>query len=270
VGRRIYLLHLAANALLLVMAAILTARFVQSLNMVEELNQTLEQRVADRERQLAAQFAAMAQLERERAIEDERQRIMLDMHDGLGSQLLTSLARVERGGMGQREMGDILRHCIGEMRLALDALAPSDGDFRGAFGNFRYRWDAQLLDAGVRASWLVDISDDSGLQVDAHQRLDLLRVLQEALTNVVKHAQARNVHVRIDRLAGGLRFEVSDDGQGIDAPAGHAGHGLRGMQTRARRLKAELSITATRPGTRVVLQFGTPSGRPWATNSLPD
>jgi signal transduction histidine kinase len=257
VGQRIYLLPLGANALLLVMTAILTARFVQSLNMVEDLNQTLERRIADRERQLAGQFEAMAQLERERAIEGERQRIMLDMHDGLGSQLLTSLARVERGAMPQHDMADMLRHCVAEMRLALDALAPSDDDFRGAFGNFRYRWDAQLADAGLQSTWAIATLDD-GLQVPPHQRLELLRVLQEALTNVVKHAHASNVRIRVEARSGGLRFEVHDNGKGFDAGSGRAGHGLRSMRARAQRLGAELSVTAASPGTCVVLQLGRP------------
>jgi signal transduction histidine kinase len=184
------------------------------------------------------------------------------MHDGLGSRLLTSLARVERGAMPQRDMADTLRGCIAEMRLALDALAPSDDDFRGAFGNFRYRWDAQLADAGVRASWSIDAPDDAGLQVAAHQRLDLLRVLQEALTNVVKHAQARNVHIRVERRSGGLRVEVHDDGKGPEPATDRGGHGLRSMRARAQRLGAELSMTAASPGTSVVLQFGTPADRP--------
>lgn len=260
-GHRIYLLHLAANVLLLVMASILASRFIGSLSQVEELNRTLESRVADRERQLAGQFEAMAQLERDRAIEDERQRIMLDMHDGLGSRLLTSLARVERGAMPQRDMADALRACIAEMRLALDALSPSDDDFLGAFGNFRYRWDAQLADAGVQATWSIDAPGDVGLQVAAHQRLDLLRVLQEALTNVVKHAQARNVHIRVERRSGGLRMEVRDDGKGAEPAADRGGHGLRSMRARAQRLGAELSMTATSPGTCVVLQFVPPANR---------
>ena len=256
-GHRIYLLHLAANVLLLVMASILAARFIGTLNQVEELNRTLESRVAQRERQLAGQFEAMARLERDRAIEDERQRIMLDMHDGLGSQLLTSLARVERGAMPPQAMADALRGCIAEMRLALDALAPSeDDDFRSAFGNFRYRWDAQLADAGVQATWSIDAPGDAGLQVAAHQRLDMLRVLQEALTNVVKHAQARHVHIRVERRAGGLRMEVRDDGRGLGTATDREGHGLRSMRARAQRLGANLSLTAASPGTCVVLQLG--------------
>ena len=186
---------------------------------------------------------------------------MLDMHDGLGSQLLASLARVERGAMGRRDIADTLRDCIAEMRLALDALAPSDDDFRGAFGNFRYRWDAQLADAGVQATWSIDVPDSVGLQVPAHQRLDLLRVLQEALTNVLKHAKASTVHVRVDRPLGGLRIEVRDDGKGFEMICCSAGHGLRSMRKRAQRLGADLSITANSPGTCVVLQFVSPPDR---------
>lgn len=257
-GHRIYLLHLAADVLLLAMTAILTSRFIRSMNEVEDLNRTLETRVADRERQLADQFDAMTQLERDRAAEAERQRIMLDMHDGLGSQLFTSLSRVERGAMAQHDVAEVLRRCIAEMRLALDALAPSDDDFRSAFGNFRYRWEAQLGAAGVHSTWSIDASNEK-LQVPAHQRLQLLRVLQEALTNVVKHAHARSVQVRVLSQPQGLRFEVRDDGDGLGPDSVHAGRGLYNMRARAYRLGAELSITATSPGTCVSLQLGIPT-----------
>lgn len=259
-GHRIYLLHLAANGLLLVMAAILTSRFIRSMNEVEELNQSLETRVADRERQLANQFEAMAQFERDRAAEGERQRIMLDMHDGLGSQLFTSLSRVERGAMAQHDVADVLRSCIAEMRLALDALAPSDGDFRSAFGNFRYRWEAQLTAAGLASSWAADVSD-ARLEVPAHHRLQLLRVLQEALTNVVKHAQARSVQVNVASDAQGLRLEVRDDGVGLPHEAPCAGRGLNNMRARALRIGAELTVVTLSPGTRVTLQLSRPAAR---------
>lgn len=99
--------------------------------------------------------------------------------------------------------------------------------------------------------------DGAGLQLPAHQRLEVLRVLQEALTNVVKHAQAGSVFIRVECRDGGLRFEVRDDGKGFDAGRGSVGHGLRSMRSRARRLGADLSIRPLSPGTCVVLQVDT-------------
>ena len=76
----------------------------------------------------------------------------------------------------------------------------------------------------------------------------MLRVLQEALTNVVKQAQASHVSVRLARVAEGIRLDVEDDGRGFDArtPASH-GRGLANMRARAERLDARLE-TCTQPG----------------------
>ena len=67
--------------------------------------------------------------------------------------------------------------------------------------------------------------------------LAVYRIVQESLTNVLKHASASHVHVLIDRQADQVMVEVVDDGQGVGSPSGSAngratGHGLRGMQER--------------------------------------
>ena len=86
------------------MGALLTARFVRRSSSLEDLNRTLETRVADRERELAANYTRLAALQREHAASEERQLIMRDLHDGLGSQLFTSLSRVERGDMDDAQI----------------------------------------------------------------------------------------------------------------------------------------------------------------------
>ena len=98
---------IGSNTLLLAMGALLTARFIQTLSSLEDLNRTLETRVADRERALAANYERLAALEREHAASEERQLIMRDLHDGLGSQLFTSLSRVERGDMDDGQIATV-------------------------------------------------------------------------------------------------------------------------------------------------------------------
>jgi hypothetical protein len=108
-------------------------RFIGALRSMEDVNQTLEARVADREKELAANYVRLFALERENAAGQERQRIMRDIHDGLGSRLFVSLSRVERGEITSDEIADSLRGCISEMRLALDTLTPCEQDFRSTW-----------------------------------------------------------------------------------------------------------------------------------------
>ena len=68
---------------------------------------------------------------------------------------------------------DALRQAINEMRVAIEALASDEQDFRTVFGNFRFRWDQRLRDAGVHTEWHVDVPD-TVLAVPPHDALQLL------------------------------------------------------------------------------------------------
>lgn len=259
-ARRIFMLHYAADFLLLVMGSILSARFVAALQAVEQMNRTLESRVAERERALAENYAQMGRLERQHAAYDERQRIMRDLHDGLGSQLFVTLSRVESGQLPSEGIAQALRDCIADMRLALEAMSPDGNDFLEAWSNFRFRWERQLETAGLRSDWKAQ-TDDGVLNLAPHAGLHVLRVAQEALTNVLKHANARSVNVELRAQAGKVQLVIADDGRGGTAD-GRPGRGLVNMRARATRLGGGLEIQATNPGMRVCLEFDqTPAPR---------
>jgi len=251
VHQRIFLLHHSANLVLVAMGGLLAARFIHTLSALQELNQTLEARVADRERALAANFERMAALQRDHAAARERQRIMRELHDGLGSRLFTSLSRVERGDMDAPQIAEALRDCIADMRLAIDALMPEDHDLRTALGNFLFRWQAVLEDAGVRPAWTIDVPDGAqGLR--PQDVLQLLRIAQEALTNVLKHARATQVRVSLCQHGDALLLAIEDDGRAAPV-ATPSGRGLRNMQARAHQLGGTLDVALTPHGARVRL-----------------
>jgi signal transduction histidine kinase len=252
-GERYFLLHHGANVLLVTMGGLLSARFVRSVRAVRELNETLEQRIADRERVLAGNFARLAELERQNAASEERKLIMREIHDGLGSKLFTSLSRVERGAMDALQMAASLRACISDMRLALDALAPDDHDLLIAFGDFMFRWQAELQAAGLRCEWAMDVTGDE-LPLAPHATLQVLRVAQEALTNVAKHSQARRVDLSLRQSGDQVVLTIHDDGVGAAVAAANGGRGIRNMRARAEQLGGTLAIEqAPGAGTRVVL-----------------
>jgi signal transduction histidine kinase len=253
-AQRFQLLHIGANLVLVAIGALLIRRFVVALHALETLNHTLEARVAAREKELAANYLRLFTLERENAAAQERQRIMREIHDGLGSRLFVALSRVERGEMGDDEIAAALRDCIAEMRIALDTLTPSQPDFRSALGNFLFRWRGQLLACGIRASWELDVPDES-LHLSPHASLQLLRVAQEALTNVVKHAGASTVHVRLRLVEGKLELEVRDNGIGsAGVSSDSTGRGLTNMRTRAGQLGGQVDVYGGSGGTRVTVQ----------------
>ncbi len=263
-SQRIFLLHHAANLLLLAMGGVLTARFIHTLSALEDLNHTLESRVADRERHLADNFSRLSALQEQHAASKERQLIMREIHDGLGSRLFTSLLRVERGDIDRSQVAETLRDCIADMRLALDALAPDNDDFRTAIGNFLFRWQTQLEEAHIRTAWTIDVPE-SGIELSSQAALQLLRIAQEALTNVLKHSRAGKVRIGLKQTDGMLELEVIDDGCGrgddalaaiavAEGPAPRTGRGLVNMRTRAAQLGGELEVHHGTSGTRVLLR----------------
>lgn len=255
-GQRIFTLHYGANSVLLAMAAILSARFVAALQTVEQLNRTLETRVQDRERALVENYQRLSELQRQHAAHEERQRIMTDLHDGLGSQLFVTLSRVESRQIGLDAISQALRDCIAEMRLALEVAGPAGHDFRDAWGSFRHRWERQLEAAGLTSTW---VTPEAAVPLPGGTALQLLRIVQEALTNVLKHAQARHVDVRLEVQQAMLLVQVRDDGRGMQTPSGNASaRGLGNIRSRAARLGGSAHWRDAAPGTCVELVIPLP------------
>ena len=92
------------------------------------------------------------------------------------------------------------------------------------------------------------------VEIGAHQQLHALLILQEALTNVMKHARASHVSVRAVVEGPVLRFEIRDNGCGFErSEAKHIGRGLGNMQVRARRIGADLQVDSGAQGTTLTM-----------------
>jgi signal transduction histidine kinase len=253
------LLNIATPVLLFALGGALIERFVRSLADVEKTNAELESRIHEREQLLKRNFDRLRESERVKASAQERQRIMQDMHDGLGSQLLSSLMLVERGALTNEQVAQILRESIDDMRLAIDALAAEDSDLLSALGNLRYRMEPRLKVAGMELQW-----DARGLpeevDIDPDAVLPVLRIVQEALTNAIKHSRARAVRVTLGVDPRGdsewLTIRVTDNGRGLAAGAGGSGRGLLNMRNRAGKIGAVLKVeTVPGAGTMILLRL---------------
>jgi signal transduction histidine kinase len=221
---------------------ILIRRFAAALDQAEQLNTALEQRVADKHAELEQQYARTRELEREQTVVQERARIMGDMHDGIGGQLISTLSLVEHGQASKEEIAGALRECIDDLRLAIDSLEPTDDDLLPVLGNLRYRLEPRLKAGGVALDWRVrELPQLRGLT--PQNVLHILRILQEAFTNVLKHAQADRVAVEtgVEPDARRVYIRVSDNGRGFDGPR-REGHGLANMLRRARAVGGELLV----------------------------
>jgi signal transduction histidine kinase len=253
------MLNIATPVLLIALGAALIDRFVRSLAEVEKTNTELESRIHEREQMLKRNFDRLRESERVKASAQERQRIMQDMHDGLGSQLLSSLMLVERGALTNEQVAQILRESIDDMRLAIDALAAEDSDLLSALGNMRFRMEPRLKAAGMELQW-----DARGLpeelDIDPDAVLPVLRIVQEALTNAIKHSRARAVRVTLgvdhDGDAQWLSIRITDNGRGLAAGTSGSGRGMLNMRNRAGKIGALLKVeTVPGAGTMILLRL---------------
>lgn len=263
---RILTARLSYSAMLVAIGAGLTWRFARALNEVDGFAGRLVAQVREAEEKLKASFAREEERAHAAALARERTRLMRDLHDGLGGQLVSIVALSERGN-GGAGIGDAARAALKDLRLVIDSMDDIGGDLMLALGSWRERAMAQLRPHDIALDWRAVTAQ--GLPVHPELRpwhvIQIVRLLDEAVTNAVKHANARRVTVRIETIAGADGLDrgcitVEDDGKGFEiaadgAAAGaiKAARGLRNMRSRAARCGAELELSSCERGTRVRL-----------------
>lgn len=225
----------------------------------------LSEALVARERQLDAAGAALHEHQKQEAVMQERQRIIRELHDGVGAHLVGLLNLVSRGNVEPALITEAATQALDEMRMAVDALQPMDGNLSTLLGTLRYRLQPRLDAAGIAVDWdMQDLAAVDGLSPKT--ALQIQRILLEAITNVMRHAGADRVALSV-RLVEGPPREVqlcfTDDGIGIPDGAGERlGVGLANMRARAASIGAELSVTRRvnrvpdrRPGTEILLRL---------------
>jgi len=249
------LAHFHIPLVLFAIGATIVERHFAAVDAVERAKVELEGRVAEKAREIEASYARIQQAENERALGRERQRIMADMHDGLGSTLVGLLGSVQSGKPSLEEVERRLLDALQELRLAVDSLEPMDGDLGVVLGNVRHRMRAAIEDSGVKFHWQVgELPHVSYLTPRAI--LAVQRIILEALTNALRHSQARAVTVSAQAEGGWLRIQVADDGVGFNKPGASGGRGLDNLRRRAADLGGRLDIqSAQGAGASVILHL---------------
>jgi signal transduction histidine kinase len=234
----------------------LLRRFARDAHTASLRTRELEAMVQDRTQELENMYQALAEASRQRAIAEERTRLTRDMHDGLGGQLVHALALSEQGN--DADLEHALRAALDDLRLIVDALSPDDRSLSEVLASYRHRSSRLLQRTGLAVDWQVDDSADS-VELSPHQALNLLRVMQEAIANAVRHSGASRLRVSVQIDDALMRMRIDDNGCGI--PEGVRERGLRNMRVRATELGAALRFeTAGAAGTAVCLEMPVPDG----------
>jgi signal transduction histidine kinase len=232
-----------------------------TIGQLEETNARLEQALSEN----AELQARLVQQARESGVHDERERLALEIHDTLAQSLtgiVTQLQAVsDAESPANREhikrAADLAREALGEARRSVQGLLPLRLDSTGvveALTHLTRDWSATT---GVASELVV-----TGRIQPLHRDIEstVLRVAQEALTNVGKHADADRVGVTLSYTDDELVLDVRDDGSGfasVTTPDGH-GIGLHGMRQRAARVAGEL-VVESEPGGGTAVSLRVPS-----------
>jgi signal transduction histidine kinase len=260
---------LAVPLLSVAFGALLIERLVRFTHAEAKAAETLRATVARQHAKIAADFATLKAQGERLAVLEERRRIVRDMHDGVGSHLVSASALLKsEKALSKQHVTGLVDQSLQELRSVLDVLSaqpashPDDDPVSTLLGSLRWRIAPVFESQGIALEWLAEPLPADFLPEDA-ARLQLLRLLQESFANIVKHARAGKVQFRSQADEDAVWIEVRDDGCGLGAGNGNAaaasaakaGFGMQGMRERAARLGAVLDIGNADPGTRVTLRF---------------
>ncbi|MGV2293435.1 sensor histidine kinase [Trinickia sp. YCB016] len=230
-------------------------RYVNAIEEVEQANANLARRLTAREAELELSHQQLREAERRQTISDERQRLMQDMHDGLGSSLISAIRSVERGDASDIRVSQILKHCLDDLKLTIDSMEPVEADLLLLLATLRFRLEPRLEGTGIRLSW--EVRELPALTwLDPSSALHILRIVQESIANILHHTHASEVRVSTAVERDGVQVAVEDNGQGFDVVSvlgTTAGRGLANQQRRAQAVGGTVSWHSGAAGTRFVL-----------------
>jgi signal transduction histidine kinase len=251
-----YLAPYGSVGIFVLFMIIMLRHYTRAIDGVREANAHLESRLREREAELVASHTRLREVEQRELLAHERQRLMQDMHDGLGSSLVSALRVVESGRLNDVQVSDVIKGCIDDLRLAIDSMEPMEADLLLLLATLRFRLGPRLASAGVQLQWsVVDVPKLEWLE--PHNTLHVLRILQEAFANILKHTRATEICVATTFFDGQVLVTVSDNGSGFDVEAMRAdgARGLANQQRRARVVGGTVAIASGAAGTQFTLRL---------------
>lgn len=231
-------------------------RYQQAAREAAQAHAMVAERLAAQERELGLAHERLRAAEREQTLMHERQRLMREMHDGVGSSLMSALRLVQHG-QATVDVAQVLKECIDDLKISIDSLEPVDADLLALLAGLRFRLEQRLGEAGIALHWRTSEVPDLPW-LDAQNALHVLRILQEVLTNIIKHSGATAITVSTAEAARGtdpgvpgVQVCVHDNGRPF-APLDTLPPGRRGLgnvRARAQALGAQCSWEHRAPET---------------------
>ena len=224
------------------------------------LRDRLDQSRFIEQQQLALDAAALALdlKTRQAVILEERQRLARDVHDGIGGQLASLIAQVRLRRVNMDHVEQALVGGLSELRLLVDSLDLVGETLADALASFLVRARQQTAAAGVRLEWRQ--TEDLAVEIiDPQWILNLYRLMQEAITNALRHSGGDQISVLIQSVDGRtLSVCIENNGASFDPLTTSPGRGLGNMAHRAAELGGTFAVEPAASGRGTVVRLDVP------------
>ena len=240
------------------MVASLAAQSTRARVATENVNELLRSKLQQQEERLTESHEREKQIEKQRTLVDERQRIIRDMHDGVGGSMMSLLLRARRNELSNDNLVRSLSASMNDLRLIIDSFDHVGDNLEFALSVFRQRVEPELTASGVTLHYETSAAEAiSGFGPESV--LQIYRILQEACNNAINHGGARHIFIELstDLVNKQVCISIADDGIGFDPEKVSRGRGLLNLEHRAARLSGSITFkNRTDPqGTYVTLVF---------------
>ncbi len=203
----------------------------------------------------------LAELERERIMDNERQRISREMHDEIGAgltqiTLMSESARNRNTGEGNQELEGIAetsRKLVNSMGEIIWSLSPENKTLSQLTAYMREQLGKQLEYSGIDHKIILP-DEDNDILLSNDFRRNILMVTKEIVNNAIKHSGATKISIEAKRTGHLFTMKVHDNGKGFDESKDFSGNGLRNIRHRIAELNGKLSITS-KPGSGSTFQY---------------
>lgn len=230
--------HFAAPLIFLLIGASLIKRFITSMNAADRLNEELEQRIEEARQELDENYQAIEKVLIRQSASEERERIYRDLHDDVGSKLLSLYYRLDN-----ESDSTLAKSALEDLRDIVSRKFMESCPLSKAVQYWKSEAFARVQDAGISLSWQFDSTDPDPI-LDGSQYAQLRRMFREVISNAILHS-TEITHITADIRAtdGCLCIAITNNGATAPASSWQAGRGINNLRVRSRDLNGEFSIT---------------------------
>lgn len=216
-----------------------------------------QQRMKNRQLRKEAELkTALARIETQNRLQEQRLRISRDLHDNIGAQLTFIISSIDNVKYGFKDMSAVMKErlsgissftgqTIYELRDTIWAMNKNDISFEDLETRIM-NFIEQARSASKNVNFHFNIADsvDRNYCFTSVDGMNLYRIIQEAVNNALKYSNAENITVDVNTESTGLVVKVMDDGSGFDLSSAALGNGLNNMKKRAADIEADIDITS--------------------------